>query len=443
MSKNHRILLGTCEIVRQLYELRGAFRKLGHVAESMVYHKEIFYRDLDYDHTLLPESPFPAWVQESANPAIRIPRGVVNRAHRMSRLAYFLTAFDTYVFQFGESLLPGNRDFPILKRLGKKIVCVFQGSDIRHWSGAQPVREMFGLRAYASYKDFGRPLDQVLRTLRMAERYADVLVFQPSYGEMAVRPYHHLHLAVDLSVYECAISEREVPVVVHAPSNRANKGTTEILQMLDTLKGEGLKFELQLLEGLPNAEVIRRLRDADIVVDELNEAHYGMLALEAFATGCAVAGGNHPGLVPIPPDRPGVHITPDIFLDRMRRLIGDRAYRVERARVGRDYVVAHHDAETVAKNLLTALDRPAERPCDYYPTFFAEKYRLPEGESIPDDLLRLTAEIVQTYGLPAEVDPTDMVRRGLLARSGVDLTAISRWNRETLGKTHSSGVVWY
>ncbi len=122
------------------------------------------------------------------------------------------------------------------------------------------------------------------------------------------------------------------------------KGTAEILDALEHLRREGLRFELRLLENTPNDEVLRILTDADIVVDELNEAHYGMLALEAMATGCVVLAGNRPDIVPIPSDRPVIHVHPGNLVEAFRAAIVDRAERVERAHSGRPFV-AHHHAE--------------------------------------------------------------------------------------------------
>jgi hypothetical protein len=144
----------------------------------------------------------------------------------------------------------------------------------------------------------------------------------------------HLYLAMNLESYGCHVSGRDVPVVVHAPSKREIKGTTEILATLEKLKAEGISFTLKLLEGLPNEEVIRQLVDADVVVDELNESHYGMLGLEAMATGCALAGGNHPELVPLPPDPPMLHLNPENLYAQLRRLLTDKNLRINLATCG-------------------------------------------------------------------------------------------------------------
>lgn len=435
-SERKRILLGTTEIVRQLYELAEAFRILGHETHTALNSLNSFYADLPYDYLLNQGLAFPHLVQYSNHPLIRRSRGILNRTYRAIRrfsLPDFMTDYDVYVFQFGESFLPGNRDFPVLKANGKKIVSIFQGSDIRHWSATEPAREAFGLKTYAHYRE-GSPLREILTKLRMAERYADVIFFQPSYGELAVRPYMHLYLAMNLDLYPFNVPKRDIPLVVHAPSKRQVKGTEEILKTLEELKAEGVQFTFKLLEGIPNTEVIRTLVEADVVVDELNESHYGMLGLEAMATGCAVAGGNHADVVPLPPDPPILHLNPANLHAQLRRLLTEKSLRIRLAEAGRPFVEKYHDRCNVAQHILNCLDSVENQECDYWPSFFARYYQPPANEVLDSNLKNLTAEIVQRYGLPEGISARDLIERNLMSQIGVNEAALPRWKPNTNGR---------
>jgi hypothetical protein len=432
MLRAKRILLGTQEICRHLYDMSDAFRHLGYDAETILANGHPFTRDLHYDHPLKKSTlPLPAWIEQRWHPLIRRPRETLNRWYQLARLIPFLTAYDIYVFQWGTSLLPHNEDFPILKRLGKKIIVLFLGSDIRHWSATEPVRESYGMVSYPEYRnDAHHPLRECLSRLRMAERYADVIFAQPTYAELAVRPYRHVYLAVNPELYKSHVPGRDVPVVVHAPSCRGVKGTEEILATLDKLKAEGVAFELRLLENMPNYEVIRQLQNADVVIDELNEAHYGMLAMEGMATGCAVAGPNLAGgPITMPPDPPVLHINPAIVYSQLRRLLTDKSLRLQLAYAGRPFMEKHYNYLNVTANMLRCLDPKEAPPYDYFPEFFARDYHLPEGQVIDDNLKRLTAQIVQRCGLPKSADPQDMIARGLMSPDGLNLSRpIPRWN---------------
>lgn len=81
------------------------------------------------------------------------------------------------------------------------------------------------------------------------------------------------------------VSDREVPVVVHAPSVRAIKGTDELLAALENLRGKGIAFELRLVEKMPRLEALKVYETADVVVDQLCIGAYGTLSVEAMALG--------------------------------------------------------------------------------------------------------------------------------------------------------------
>ena len=409
-----RVLLGATEVVRQIHDLANGFRSLGHEATTVVGSLNRFYTDLHYDVVATPQTraqpaagdPFPSRLGRAAY--YRLGSGLAK-----GRLLPPLARFDVYLFQFGTSLMPANRDYPLIKRSGAKLVCNFLGSDIRHWSATEPARAAVNLASYDAYRD-SFSLEAKLRPLRMAELYADALFFQPSYGELAIRPYNHLYLAVDIESYEATVPDREVPRLVHAPSNRALKGTTEIIACLQRLRDEGLRFELRLLENLPNRQVLRELTEADVLVDELNESNYGMLSLEAMASGCAVAAGNRPDIVPIPPRRPVLHLSPENLYRQLRELITNRALRLDLARQGLRFVRDHHQHSEVASDVLSKLRSP--RP-DYSPSFFAREYRLPVEETISPRLMKITSRVIERYGLPQGVKLEDLRRRGLVTGS--------------------------
>lgn len=77
--------------------------------------------------------------------------------------------------------------------------------------------------------------------------------------------------------------------VAHAPSVAANKGTPLIMPTLDRLSAEGL-IELDLIQGVPSAQMPTRFAQADVVLDQFRTGSYGVAACEAMAAGCVVVG---------------------------------------------------------------------------------------------------------------------------------------------------------
>ncbi|MFQ5571599.1 MAG: hypothetical protein ACE5G0_18110, partial [Rhodothermales bacterium] len=233
-----RILVGTFEICRQLYDMADGFRKLGHEVDTVVTCYNPFYKDLTYTYLIDQSKLYQQLVDLVKRPVptfLSLPDDLVGLRH-------FLTHYDVYVFQFAHSLLPANRDFPLLKQQGKKIISVFNGSDVRHWSAAEPVADAFGytIPEMCREEPYCR-LNDRLSNLRMAERYADAIFSLPFQSELAVRPYWHFYLLANLSLYEHRIPARDVPVLVHAPSRRKFKGTDRFLAVLDQLREEGVR----------------------------------------------------------------------------------------------------------------------------------------------------------------------------------------------------------
>lgn len=410
-----RILVGTMEICRHLHDLGDAFRSLGHEVDTVVVGKSPFYEDLPYDYIINQRKLFEHLAQLIRHPLatfLQMPDELVG-------LRRLLTDYDVYVFQFAQSLFPGNQDYPILKQQGKTIISIFNGSDVRHWSAAEPVAEAYGYQIPEMCRE--EPFSHLparLNSIRMAERYADAIFSLPFQSELAVRPYWHFFLPFNLALYGHRIPERDVPVLVHAPSRRKFKGTDRFLAVLEQLRDEGVAFDLKLLEGVPNQEVIRTLIDADVVLDELHSPHYAMLALEGMATGCCVVAGCHRDYVPLQGDSPVYDVRPHTLYDRLKELLTDKALRVDHARRGRPFVAQHHSHLSVAADML-AKATPGDAYYDYYPSFFARSYAYPEGEAVSDGLKKLTAEIIQRHGLPDGVDARTLIERGLITPQGL------------------------
>jgi glycosyl transferase family 1 len=224
-----------------------------------------------------------------------------------------------------------------------------------------------------------------------------------------------------------------VPVVVHAPSNKDVKGTHLIMPALERLRAEGVRFELRLLHDKTNQEVLAELANADVIVDQLHFPLHGKLGIEAMASGCALATGNREDYEPFPPNRPIWHVDSGNVYEQLKRLLTDKALRTRLAREGREYVRRYHDHVKVARRIIESLNAGNERPYDHYPTFYAKRFQLPAGVVISSDLQRMTAQIIQRWGLPEGVDPQDMIRRGLMSAEGLkSLQAIPRWNLPSL-----------
>jgi len=163
---------------------------------------------------------------------------------------------------------------------------------------------------------------------------------------------------IDLREYEPQPpTDRERPVVVHAPSSRRRKGTEHVIAACAELP-----VDLQIVEGLHHDEARRRYEQADIVVDQLNAGWYGLFAIEAMALGKPVVTFLHDEAVARTEDAfgttvPIVSATAETLAAHLRPLVEDTEHRRRVGAASREYVERVHDIETVADRLLDIYSR--------------------------------------------------------------------------------------
>ncbi len=195
--------------------------------------------------------------------------------------------------------------------------------------------------------------DRIEKSLQVIRTYADGM-FVTSVNYLAFVPdATYLPRVIDLGgLPPVAPRARAVPVLVHAPTKRGTKGTDLLLGILDQLRADGLEFELRLLEGVPHAAVLDALADADVLLDNVVAGSYGIVSLEAMASGAVAVSSMSDAVMAAHPDVPVVRINPETAGAVLRRLIPDVDERRRLGLAGRAFVERVHDADRVAEQLV-------------------------------------------------------------------------------------------
>ena len=262
-----------------------------------------------------------------------------------------ISKYDVFHFHCGESLLPLNLDLPILRLLGKKMVMHYWGSDIIQMDIAKNytlIPEKVMKAVYPNLNDEKRR-----KRLRGINRWVDCSIV----GDYSLLPYlptsKVVRQAMDISTIPFVGCEpvRTVPNIVHAPSNRLIKGTGLILEALDKLKTDGVKFNLILVENKPHAEAMEIFKQADIVIDEVQQGPYGIFSMECMALGKPVLCRIDEKLKKYYTGLPIVDTPPQKVYQNVKELIDDPQRRVDLGRRGRMYMESNHDYVTVAKSI--------------------------------------------------------------------------------------------
>ena len=240
---------------------------------------------------------------------------------------------DVFHFYFGLTFVPKSLQFPILRVLRKKSVLHFMGSDIR---GRTPEELSYSGSADA----------QIVGSYDAIRWVPDAHVVPPG---------------LDLREFRAVpASGRRRPIVVHAPSNRARKGTEHVIAAC-----RQLDVELEIVEGLHHDEARKRYERADIVVDQLNAGWYGLFAIEAMALGKPVVTALHEDAVARTESAFGVEVplvsaTPETLVEALRPLVASPEERRRLGEASRRYVEEVHDADRNAERLLEIYEEVGE-----------------------------------------------------------------------------------
>lgn len=263
-----------------------------------------------------------------------------------------LRRYDIFVFYFGVTFLPRFADLPLLRLFGKKIVMVYCGSDARLASVEVP-RNPYSDQLMLSPDedaDKRRDMDTVARWghVALAPRNLHASVSEVWDPARIVQDIW-VHNAVDLAEFELErATTNRTPIIVHAPSDRALKGTRHVEACLRELHRRGYRFRYQRLEQVPHDEVTAMLASADVVVDQLLVGGFGTLAVEAMAWGKPVCGFLIEDVrQQFFPDCPIVNVTVDDLADRLGWLLDHPELRLDLGRSGREFVEKHLSLEVV------------------------------------------------------------------------------------------------
>jgi len=174
---------------------------------------------------------------------------------------------------------------------------------------------------------------------------------------------HWLPVVVDTAAWAVgspALSHGGMPVVAHAPSKAAVKGSDLIDPVMKKLEAEGLIRYIRV-ENVPADEMPALYTSVDMVLDQFSLGIYGVAACEAMAAGRIVVSfvsGQVRNFVSAATGLtlPIIDLSPAAIELEMRALLGDRDRMLEYARRGPEFVRTVHDGQLSARVLSAFLD---------------------------------------------------------------------------------------
>jgi hypothetical protein len=140
----------------------------------------------------------------------------------------------------------------------------------------------------------------------------------------------------------------------HSPTNRAIKGTDDILRQLGLL-AETHPVDVVLIQGLPHSEALAVKSTCDIFVDTLGELGYGVSGLEAMAMGIPTAAEILPDFESRLGGHPFIPVTAVTLARTLAPYVESEALRRKRGEESRVWVESFHNPLRVASHILSRL----------------------------------------------------------------------------------------
>ncbi len=354
-------------------------------------------------------------------------------------LGWIVARVDAAIFKSGESFSDRGWDMRLLRKLGRRIIIYYVGSDSRppYLAGVSPDT--------VDLETLYKRVIETRKALRRAEMRADVVVVNPLSAQ-----FHQKPICIDQVInnsldperiaraqFAASDTARETSIrplrIVHAPSSAALKGTDRIRAAVANLAQKGYRVEYIELSGRPNDEVLATLAGCDIAIDQLySDCYGGMFAHEACALGkpvivCGYGATELARIVPKWARLPSVFGHPDELEVMLERLVSDHEYRRETAEQMRRYAPTM-GAAAVAARFLDVIENRA--PKEWY--FDPASISYVEGVAGPaENVATIVRRFVDRFGPSAlGLDDKPALRDRLLTFAGVTTvqpeTAVAR-----------------
>jgi glycosyltransferase involved in cell wall biosynthesis len=396
-----RVLIGVREVAGFYRALKFGFDELGIPCTYVSFNPHRF----EYGGSAT--NRWTRWIQTTGQRRGKLWRWL-NRAGRWGLFVWAVATHEVFVFGFGSSFFKNHGDLPILKRLGKKIVFQFHGSD------ARPPYMDGSVMAPARQRSVADCIALTLRKKRhmeTIERYADVMINTPPQGLFHERPFA---VWMRTGVAVLPPTDAELPSVpdtsnrpvrlLHCPSDPEAKGTVRLRAIVQSLQAKGLSVELIEITNQPNAVVHEALKACDIVLDQCY-ADYGMpgFATEAAWYGKPVIIGGYAvdlwrALLPPECVPPTLYCEPDDLAQAIETLVLDPAQRHALGIAARQFVETQWHPSRIAQRYVALLAGTAPDEWLFDPL----QIRYWQGCCLEASQARaLIHQVVQTGGLQA------------------------------------------
>ena len=278
-----------------------------------------------YKHTYKGGNP-PVWNPGKLENAFFMIRDRIWK-HRIKSLMNFIHNFDIYILDGGVGFLRNGEIIYNLKEMGKKIIIIYLGSDLRSRGAIQSI-----------------------------ENIADK-IYTVEFDHTFVHPRaEYLFFPFEVNKYlPKRLRKGKEITLCHAPTNRYLKGTHFVIDAMERLKKK-YPVKFLLMENVPHRDVIKlKQSECDVLIDQLTDLGgygYGINSLEALSMGIPCITYINSEYERFIPDHPFINANTKNIQDVVEMVILDEKMREKKGRYGRKWVEKYHSADRISKKII-------------------------------------------------------------------------------------------
>lgn len=346
-----RILHAPKNIAGQPYVLSRAQRKLGHNSDVLTLTKSKYgyFADICLDFAKL--DSYDRFKMFIATIVRTIRKYDVIHLHYEPAL----------VTSTGIPQLFYQADLALLKIFRKKVLVHFRGCDIR-MSQRDIKRNKYSPCGNCSI-NCGSDTEKQEK-LNMVRKYSNMILLSTPDLLVDVPDGILVPRVIDIDENMCNSEKQscnQIPLVIHAPSDRKIKATDVIIQAVETLRKMGTLFDFRLVENMSFEEAQNLYRKADVIIDQLQVGWYGNVAIEAMANRKPVLSYIRDDLLSFRKNLPIVSCTKDNLAEKLKPLLDNPDERKRIGQAGYEYVQEVHNSKKIAEFLIKLYSKGTAR----------------------------------------------------------------------------------
>lgn len=279
---------------------------------------------------------------------------LVQEAYWACLLARHMLEADCFLFVGRRTLMRLNLDFPLIRLSGAQLVVIHTGNDVRCGHLHDEIFKSYAPGITNDYYEGGwTEIVTKMGHQFWAEKFAHV-ISSPNQATFQFGRCHHFFFP-QFQMLESPKEPNLRVSIVHAPSSRVIKKTAVVLEAIAMLEQESADFEFQLLEGVPNEEVLLALLRADILIDQ-PATWTSRLAVEGCAASCCTVAGNHSRLMRKSPN-PTIQFPESAIslYEILSDLMADRARLSQKMKQCHEYWSENYSPAVTSKKLMNLL----------------------------------------------------------------------------------------